>query len=196
MNLVKNHSKRVPIIFSILTFLGLVFLTIYGIHLAKNELIVINSQGNSTITIVEDQEYFILLDTGGVREKINVRFTGNINYVEIEDEDGEIIFSNSVLIIADSDETSSEIEELEFDKQITTKGSLSFGKVTLEKGDYIINVVRINSNINIGSFSFLEADYVNDVGFFSFSAIFTFTFALLGFKTFKDYRRKQVTSKQ
>ena len=198
MNRKKNHSLRVPITLVTIAFIGLVFLIIMGVKLATTDLITFVSEGDTIITITKEQEYFVLLDTNGARDDIQVGFEAESNYVLVRDEENidAATYMTLVSITSNTDTSSKTIAQIEFDKQIKTKGYLSFGKVTLEAGTYIVHSENLILDDDYGSFALLGTDYVKYIGFFSFSAISTITFALLGFKTYRAYINKPLSNYQ
>ena len=198
MNLKKNHSLKAPITLITIAFIGLIFLIIFGIKLATTELITFKSEGDTLITITKEQEYFVLLDTDGARDDIQVGFEAESNYVivrDLEDIDSATYMS-LVSITSNVDASGKTISQIEFDKQVKTKGHLSFGKVTLEAGTYTLHSENLIIDDNYGNFALLGSDYVKSIGLFSFSAIVTITFALLGFKTYRVYINKPLSNYQ
>jgi len=189
----KNYSMKAPIILFSLAFIGLVILLITGIRLANTNLVTFDSNGETVISIPKEQEYFVLLDTGGVRESIEVGFYEVTNYIMMNDENDEPSYTTLLLITPETEVVAGEIEQIEFDKQIRTKGHLSFGTIKLNEESYTFTTQNIVENDTIGDFALLGADYVKNIGFFSFSAIATFTFALLGYKSYRDYEKRPLS---
>ena len=189
----KNYSMKAPIILFSLAFIGLVILLITGIKLANTNLVTFDSNGETVISIPKEQEYFVLLDTGGVRDEIEVSFYDLTNYIIINDENNEPSYTTQLLIRQETEIVSGEIEPVEFDKQIRTKGHLSFGSIILKEESYTFTTQNIVEDDTIGDFALLGADYVKNIGFFSFSAIATFTFALLGYKSYRDYEKRPLS---
>ena len=152
LNLKKNYSLKVPITLFAITFLGLVFLIVIGIKLANTALVTFDSEGDTQITITKTQEYFVLLDTDGERIEIVVDYNDVVNYVVVKEGNNEAAYMSLILITSNTDATTPPITQIDFDKQVRTKGHLSFGKVTLEAGTYTIeseNLINENSNSNL-----------------------------------------------
>ncbi len=196
MNLKKNYSLKVPITLFAITFLGLVFLIVIGIKLANTALVTFDSEGDTQITITKTQEYFVLLDTDGERIEIVVDYNDVVNYVVVKEGNNEAAYMSLILITSNTDATTPPITQIDFDKQVRTKGHLSFGKVTLEAGTYTIESENLINDDNLGNFALLGTDYVTQIGFFSFTAIATFTFALLGYKSYSTHEKKPISKYQ
>lgn len=196
MNIQKKHSLKVPVTLFTITFIGLVFLIIIGIKLSTTELITFTSAGDTQITITKSQDYFVLLDTNGKRETLEVGSNEVTNYIIVRDDANDATYMTLLLFTSDLDGEKPPISQIEFDKQIKTKGHLSFGKITLEKGTYSIVSENLIIDDDFGDFALLGSNYVRNIGFFSFSAIATFTFALLGYKSYKTYERKPLSAYQ
>ncbi len=189
MSYKRKNPNRKPIVFFILTGIGFVSLIIASINLLQNDLIVFSSDEESTFEITEKGEYYILLDTDGVRYSSEVENIGVSINLTLTSQDEEEVFKSSLLLNTESDTSATSINNIEFDKQIRHRGYLGFGKVDLKADTYSFNGVVVKNTEDFGQYALLSMNYVNRIGLFSLSAILTLLFALLGFKYFKEAKK-------
>lgn len=183
----KKRNRYVKAIsFFILCGIGLTITIISGFNLFNSNLILFETSGESTINITEPGEYYVLLDTDGVRHSTLLETVGVTNNLTVSDKEETELFKSALLFSGANDSTSTLITNLEFDKQIRHKGYLGFGIIDLEKKEYNFNGVEVNASDDFGGYALLSANYVTRIGFFSFGALTTILLGLLGFKFYRE----------
>lgn len=189
MSYKRKNPKIKPMIFFSLTGICLVLLILAGVNLFNNDLIVFSPTEESTFEITESGDYYVMVDTNGIRYQTDLQAVGVTNQLELQNKEDEKVFASSLLLRADTDTGATQMENIEFDKQIRHKEYLSFGRVTLKKDSYTFNGVVITDNEDFGSYALLPVSYVNKIGLFSLSAITTVLFGLLGFKYIREVKK-------
>ena len=183
MSYKRRHPYRLPIYLFSFTALSFIFLVVFGLILLQTELIVFDSHDETVLEITDSGEYYVLLDTEGVRYKTSIENVGFTNKLILTTNDDEEIFVSSFLARGESDTQT--VTPSEFDKQIRYKNHLSFGRITLAEDTYTFDSVVLSDNDAIGNYALLNVSYVNSIGLFSLSAIIMLLFGLLGFKYYR-----------
>lgn len=180
----QKHPLTKTYVFFAFALLGLFLVVLSGVKLFQNDLIYITTGQEEQVDIEQAGNYYVLLDTKGKRYETSLEEVALLTQIDVIDNE-EVIHSISMAYKKDTDTTYLSIEPLDYDKQIRSKEYLSFGKVTLEEGEYTFNSTVNTDSDEIGDIALLSTSYVNRIGLFSLSAIATI---LLGLYTFKSYR--------
>lgn len=189
MSYKKRQPYTKPTTFLVFALIGLVLLVISGINLFKNNLILVDTNSETIVSITEPGDYYIMVDTNGVRYETELETIGVTQKLKVYDDEDSKIFETSLLAKGENDSSASDIIGLEFDKQIRHKEYLGFAKITLEKDDYRFNSIIITDNSEIGGYALLSQNYVNKIGLFSLSAVITLLFGLLSFKYYREVQK-------